>query len=372
MRLPFLSGAAVLLVFFIAAAPAFSGEKTLAIDYYGETGCSHCDTFAAKTVPALEEKYSLQIILRQFDILDPSVYEACSSFLESRGYEFRFFPVVVIGNNIYQGETEISSFLEKEAAFFSAETAYLPERETIKFFRFKGLNSVFLVFAAGAADGINPCAFTVLLFFFSYLTLRRKNYSDFLLAGAVFIFAVFLAYVLIGFGFYLFLSSIFNFSIIKLAVKIVVTLLTAFFAAASLADFFRMKKGKSSSSLLKLPETLNRKIHETVRNRLKGPALAGAVFVTGVAVSFLELACTGQIYLPSIVYMLSSGDMKKGISLLFIYNTGFVLPILLVYAFLAAGIRNSRISAFFRKKMHLSRILLSFVFLSLSLALWLL
>ena len=352
------------------------------IDYYGEIGCSHCDTFIEKTVPLLEKEYGLSIRVNSFDILDPDIYEECGKILSEKGYDFLYFPVVIIGNNVYQGETEIKKSLGMELEYYRVNSAYQPRKtgpvseKDIKNRALSSsgrLNSAVVVFTAGLADGINPCAFTVLLFFFSYLALRKKLYSDFLKAGAVFISAVFLTYIMIGFGFYTFLSKVVDLSGARTLVKIAVTLITVFFAAASFSDYLNLKKGSScvrSSVFLKLPDNLSRRIHEAVRTGIKSTSSLAAVFAAGIIVSVLELACTGQVYLPSIIYMLQKGDLRFGLILLLIYNSGFVLPIISVYALLASGYRTERISSFFQMNIHVSKVFLAAVFVLLAAAVW--
>ena len=283
---------------------------------------------------------------------------------------------------MYQGETEIKTYLGMELDYFRMNSEYQPRKPVpsgggdIKNSPLSSagiLKSASVVFTAGLADGINPCAFTVLLFFFSYLTLRKKLYSDFLKAGAVFIFAVFLTYIMIGFGFYTFLSKVVDLSGARTLVKIAVTVITVFFAAASFSDYFKIKKGSScgsSSVFLKLPASISTRIHEAVRAGVKSTSSLAAVFAAGIIVSVLELACTGQVYLPSIIYMIQKGDSGSGLLLLLVYNTGFVLPIISVYALLASGYRTEKISSFFQMNIHMSKAFLAAVFLLLAAAVW--
>lgn len=386
-------------VFFIAAAlsllslsylPAQSMEQagsplSCEIVYYGEIGCSHCDRFESETVPLLEGKYNIEIRLAMFDILDPDIYRKCSLLLGERGYEFRYFPVVIIGNNIYQGETEISRYLDDELDYFTAHGHYMEERgrdEALGKDQSQKGNlqpakpgsavSWAVVFTAGAVDGINPCAFTVLLFFFSYLTLRRKNYREFITSGAVFIASVFVTYFSIGFGFYSLVSMVFDFQAARLALRIVISILTALFAILSFADFLSLRGNNAGKVILKLPAGINNMIHMVIREKTGKAAMAGGVFLTGAAVSVLELACTGQVYLPSIIYMLESGSKGLGLLLLVSYNAGFILPLVMIYFLLAKGYRVEKISSFFRRNAGISKALLALVFMVLAVSVWIL
>ena len=364
------------------AADSFENSR-ITIEYYGETGCSHCDTFTSETVPYFENKYNIKIDVSAYDILDPDIYKKCEELLKEKGYIFRYFPVLFIGNNIYQGETEIKGNLEEEIIYTVKKSSYRPVQkvstlssESSTSGKVKSYSLVFntagiTVLAAGLVDGVNPCAFTVLLFFFSYLSLRRKSYNGFLKAGITFISAVFLTYILIGFGFYSFLSAIFDFGKIRFIIRISVTLMTMIFAFLSFADYFNIKNGMSGKIILKLPDSINKQIHRAVRSGLRESAFTAAVFLTGIIVSFMELACTGQIYLPSIVYILRTENFNSGLRLLLLYNTGFILPLCSVFFMLSTGIKSEKISLFFSRNMIYTKLLIALVFIILSVSVWL-
>src|SRR5680860_95998 len=57
-----------------------------------------------------------------------------------------------------------------------------------------------VVLVSGFLDGINPCAFAVLLFFISFLFTLKRTKKDIWKTGVVYIFSIFLAYLAIGFG----------------------------------------------------------------------------------------------------------------------------------------------------------------------------
>ena len=58
------------------------------------------------------------------------------------------------------------------------------------------------VVLAGLVDGLNPCAFATLIFFVSYLTLSGRKGREVIMVGAAFTIGVFLAYLIVGLGFY--------------------------------------------------------------------------------------------------------------------------------------------------------------------------
>ncbi|NOY07711.1 MAG: hypothetical protein GXP33_02585 [Spirochaetes bacterium] len=48
----------------------------------------------------------------------------------------------------------------------------------------------------------------------------------------------------------------------------------------------------------------------------------------GILVSIFELASTGQVYLPSIIYLIRVKRDTAGYLLLLLYNIGFIIPLL--------------------------------------------
>jgi hypothetical protein len=88
---------------------------------------------------------------------------------------------------------------------------------------------------------------------------------------------------------------------------------------------------------LNLPERMREMIHRRIRARRK--AFWGAAFVSGAVISLLELACTGQVYLPTISYVMSVPEMRaSAIQYLALYNVAFIVPLLVVLGLAAYGV----------------------------------
>ncbi|MBG85457.1 MAG: hypothetical protein CMO80_00960 [Verrucomicrobiales bacterium] len=62
-------------------------------------------------------------------------------------------------------------------------------------------------------------------------------------------------------------------------------------------------------------------------------------FFMGVTVSFLELAYTGQVYLPTITYMIQSGE-TGAMGRLLIYNLAFILPLTIIFILAFRGLTS--------------------------------
>ncbi|MEK6848477.1 MAG: hypothetical protein AABX65_02500, partial [Nanoarchaeota archaeon] len=57
-----------------------------------------------------------------------------------------------------------------------------------------------IIIAAALADSINPCVFGVLIFLLAYMTKVFKSKSRMLLAGLIYVAAVYITYFLAGIG----------------------------------------------------------------------------------------------------------------------------------------------------------------------------
>jgi len=88
-----------------------------------------------------------------------------------------------------------------------------------------------------------------------------------------------------------------------------------------------------------------------------------ASLVTGFLVSLLELACTGQVYLPAIVFISKGG--VKGTALLVLYNLAFILPLTVIFILAYFGLSSDRLTQFFRKRVAIVKFLLAGLFFGL-------
>jgi hypothetical protein len=74
-------------------------------------------------------------------------------------------------------------------------------------------------------------------------------------------------------------------------------------------------------------------------------------FVAGVVISAIELACTGQVYLPTILFVLSVPELqaRAGVYLL-LYNLMFVLPLLVVFLLAYFGTTSQQLGLFIHRR----------------------
>lgn len=198
-----------------------------------------------------------------------------------------------------------------------------------------------LMIIAGLFDGLNPCAFATLIFFISYLQLMRRTPWEMLRVGAAFISGVFLTYFAIGLGLREIVGRLDSLPMLALALKLVIAGLTLFLALLNLRDGVRCRQGRLADMTLQLPAVLKNSIHATIRGGVRLRRYVAAAFGMAVLVSVLELACTGQGYLPTIAYLWQTGYARPAmLALLAVYNLAFVAPLAIIFLLTYRGLRS--------------------------------
>jgi thiol:disulfide interchange protein len=92
-------------------------------------------------------------------------------------------------------------------------------------------------------------------------------------------------------------------------------------------------------------------------------------FFTGFVVSLLELACTGQVYLPTIIYVMSQPELAAQAFLyLLLYCLMFILPLVVVFVLSYFGTSSEQLGQFVNR--HTSTIKFATGLLFIGLALW--
>jgi cytochrome c biogenesis protein CcdA len=247
------------------------------------------------------------------------------------------YPIMFIGNEVLFGDeirvdklvNAIENYSEKARQKKLEEIEELQEDVTQHIKSRYEEFSFFIVLGAGLIDGINPCAFVVLIFLVSYLFYVGRNKNEILIAGLYFALGLFAAYIAMGTGLLGAVGYLQNISrIFQLIFYPAMAVFTGLLAILSINDFFRMKyKGKKG--VLELTPGLKRKTHDIIRKNARAKTIWLASLVTGLLISFVEFMCTGQVYLPTIVYVINSvGLNTEALGFLIIYNIGFIVPVI--------------------------------------------
>jgi cytochrome c biogenesis protein CcdA len=343
--------------------------------YFYQTGCKECAR-SEVDLEYLKGKYP-QLIVQEYNIYDQAGLANWLAERVGRADDLHT-PALFIGDNAWIGESEIrpqtieptlETLTEKGSPDFW--TAYNPDEGAQTLMeRFQKMGWV-AVLLAGLVDGLNPCAFATIIFFVSYLTLSGKKGKQILLTGASFTVGVFVAYLIVGLGFYKVLDLV---KVYMSVISKIVYVLTAIFclvlAFMSIRDYFKTKEGDLNDMALKLPEPLRKRINAAVREGRKSSSYYLSAFVTGLIISILELACTGQIYLPVIISMSTMPELRGRATLfLVLYNLMFIVPLIIVFILAYYGTTSKQFTNFLKK--HAAAVKIGMAIIFLILAIWL-
>lgn len=340
--------------------------------YYYQTGCKECAR-AETDMVYLQSKYP-QLIIEEYNIFEEA---ALAEWMANRvGVDKNFnTPALFIGDYAWIDETEFTpeliepvlQELSKTGSPAFWENCNPEECNNALLDRFERMGWLAVVLA-GLVDGLNPCAFATIIFFVSYLSLSGKKGKEILFTGASFTLGVFIAYLVVGLGFYKVLDLISGFtSVISKIVYIFTAVLCLVLAVLSIRDFIKVRKGDLSDMALKLPEPLRKRINKTVREGRKASSYILGAFVTGLLISLLELACTGQIYLPVIISMSSVPEMRaQALLYLVLYNLMFIVPLVVVFILAFYGTSSKQFTDFLRKRAGAVKIGMAIVFILLA------
>ena len=283
-------------------------------------------------------------------------------------------PAVVIDDQvILGGKSEIEKELRKTillaARGWRSESSGTggpaPQAGEILLDRFRSFG-VLPVIAAGLLDGVNPCAFTTIIFLLSYLVYLGKRKRELLVAGGFFSAGVFLAYTALGLGLSRILQSFSAIQKLAEIIKYVTFAGLMILSVLSFYDYALCRQGKATRMSLQLPRFLKQRIHASVRTRTRSAGLILSSLGLGFVVSVLELACTGQVYLPMIVYMLKvATEAKRAFALLLTYNLAFILPLVVVFILAYFGLTAETLAKAFERRIGLMKLATGILFLAL-------
>ncbi len=365
--------------------------------FFLSPSCHSCIEVKENLLPQIEKDFAGRIA---FEYRDLSVMEDYRLLVDLRAkfsmpHTFKV-PLVFFEGAFLEGKPELENGLrlmfEAALAMSAGTVSEIPAAPSNAdaaapaglVERFKAFTPA-AVAAAGLIDGINPCAFTVIVFFVSFLALQGYRRRELVAIGLGFIVAVCATYLAIGLGLFNFLYRLKGFWFVAQSVNFIVGSLSIVLAVICIADITRFRKTGSTDALsLQLPAAIKRRIHDVIgffyrrtdagrQEQERKPCAAilfGSALVTGFLVSVLEAVCTGQVYLPTIVFVMKSTELKaRALHYLIMYNVMFIMPLCAVFVLALAGTGSGQFAAFFRRRIIAVKLLLALVFFSMGLML---
>jgi len=355
----------------LPAASKQNNKNEIQIGYFYERGCLDCDK-AHDVLQSLKTEFPAIVVI-EYDITTRENMQLNETLCQLYGVpeEKRLIaPTIFIGKNYVIGKgitkekvVELIGKYPKGATLpleDVVESGDIAENSIAARFQQFG---IFAIIAAGLLDGVNPCAFATIIFFISYLTILKRKGREIILVGIAFTSSIFITYFLIGVGLFEFLKHM---TFLKHFIRILYALvaaLTFFLGIFSFIDFIKCRRGKPTQSILQLPRFLKDKIHSTIREKAGFKRYIFAAFIIGFIISVLELACTGQVYLPTIVYATGISDLKfSAYTYLLLYNLMFIIPLIVIFISAYFGAKAIHLSDTLGRSMALIKLLLSVLF----------
>jgi len=349
------------------------GRKYLA--YFKQQGCLECDRvtylllYLRKRYPSLE--------IKEYDIgsRNDKVLDEAMCIVRKVPERLRLVvPSMFIGNGFLVGDMISREAVENllnapgaDQAPWNLTKEQLEKAEASLGARFRSLK-IGTIAAAGLLDGINPCEFATIIFFISYLAMIGRKGKELLLVGAAFSAAVFLTYFMIGLGFFQALRSLAGvMQKLSIAVYIVIAVIAFVIGAVSLYDFVLIRRGKLRDMKLQLPAFLKRRIQLTISKRSRMRHYLVGAAISGSMVSVLELACTGQVYLPTITWAVQDPALRQfAFPLLIVYNLMFIVPLVVIILLTYYGFTSKDLTAFLERRAATVKLATALLFFAMS------
>ena len=347
--------------------------------------CPHCQHLKADGFIEHFRNTNPDIPLYTYDLSNPQNTLFFHEVTKAYQTKSEGIPLLVVGDTVLQGyPTQIGSGLEK--ALIQARQNNETLRVTLPGAtdgdlaaqeQFFNQLTLWTIIGAGLVDGINPCAFAVIVFFVSFLAAYKYTKKEIVVVGTAYCAAVFLAYVLMGLGVFHMLYALEGFRYAALIIQWGIIALCAVFFVLCVYDFIIYQKTKKSEKmLLQLSKNQKTFIHKIMRTFLKDKQnslwrLLIAAFVVGFVVSGVEAVCTGQVYLPTIRVILKEANAYffKAAAYLLIYNLMFIAPLVVVFVLTLCGKESAAFNNWLKAHLGLSKFLLCCVFFVLLLLL---
>ena len=354
-----------LLIFLLLLVPIVFAEEKICVVYFYSDTCPHC----ANLKPYLDEienKYRDKVMLTRYEVHNLKNYELYNRFctVQSIAIEDRVVPLLGINDKSFMGEYQIKDNLENEIkAMLEGGIRRCPLEGNMEChaanYTQEGTDKIVkqkitwpLIFISAAVDGINPCAFAVLIFLLTYLISISNKKRRMLAAGIAYIISVYVTYLLAGLGILTAIQvSGLSGIIFKIAAGIAIIA-----GIINIKDYFFYGKGIS----LKIPES-----RKSIIERFAYKANIPAAIVLGFLVSMFELPCTGGVYL-AILAMLASSKVLA-LPYLLVYNFIFVLPLIVIMFIIYFGMKAEHIERWRESRKNVMRLILGLVLVGLGL-----
>ena len=363
--------------------PVAKSLRRILVEYFFAPGCAACKEVGEVILPQFTNRFAQSIDFRKLDVTVATNYLRLVKMQERRRvrsnepvsiYVDETIPLLGLDDIRNNLERIVEERLKGEqtaaldiAPIFVEEDDQNDEPPKVLSGRLHSF-TVPAILLAGLVDGVNPCAFATIVFFITLLAVAGVRGHRLLLVGAAYTLAVFGTYLMLGFGVLRILQMVTGWTVLATVLRWFMIAALIVLAFASFRDAWVFARtGRAADVSLQLPDPFKRKIHEIMRTRLNLSALFLSTLVIGFLVTILEAACTGQVYLPTLVVLSRYPETQdKALSLLALYNLMFVLPLIAITVAALLGTRNQYLLDWSRKNVVWGKTLMGLLFIGLA------
>lgn len=370
-----LAKAALVLVAAAAAAAAgepAAGRPPVTVELFFSPGCRECERVREDLLPAATLAFEGRVVWREADLGIVSNYLRLSVCLRAAGNPGRASVFLLVdGRQLLSGYAEIEArlFPAIETALGSSPGGQPPGGAApANLAEPAGTFTPWAVLAGGLVDGINPCAISTLVFFISLLAVAGVRGRALWLAGGLFCLASLAVYFAIGFGLLRALHLLDGFGALRAGLNRLMAAVLFLLALLSFRDARRFAASRKPAAVaLRLPDALRNRLHRYMGTAVRTRRVAAAALACGAVVTVIESVCTGQVYLPTLVYLVRSGhSVPRNSLLLLLYNTAFILPLAAVLVLACLGIQAGALVRWSTRHVTAGKLLLGLFFLGLA------
>ena len=210
-----------------------------------------------------------------------------------------------------------------------------------------------LVLVAGFLDGLNPCAFSVLIYLVGVFALYRSR-KEILGMGVVYVLSTYLVYLAIGLG----LTQVMKLSgFLEIAAKT--------FGAIAIGLGILNIVGAVSERFSKFSPRMSQRLFIPVASQFSSSwiqkSYIGAALLFGGAIAAIEFPCTGGIYL-AVIGMLSTQKVSLTLLLYLLgYNLMFIMPLVILLVLLCGIVSIPSLRRVLEGKQASARLVMRFV-----------
>lgn len=318
-------------------------EGKICIVYFYSDYCTHCASVES-LIDEIEATYAEEIALTKLNVDEVEAFQVYNQFCREKEYRGKEIPMIAIDNKYFVGENDIRENLEDEIlrmitsgericplagvmACHSNEEDAQPYVDGLSeeghLVWYKTLPAIVI---SGLVDGINPCAFAVLIFMMTILLEVSGSRKRVFKIGLSYMLAFIATNVTLGILVYWFSDLVFKGSSLPLKFAAGLAIIAG---GINIKDYFAYGKGFS----LQIPSGTKKLVQRWINY-----ASIPAAIVLGIILAVLEAPCSASIYY-AILEMLrnKTAVLMQALPYIFLYNIMFILPLVVLFAIIYMG-----------------------------------